>query len=76
MYSSYSSKDKEEHVYASWPKERNTWGNNDKIINKKKYPPPPSSPPPPLPPPLIVKRRTKSTNTDFVFRDGYIEVEY
>ena len=68
----------EEHIYASWPKEQNTWGNNE-IINKKQYPPPPSSPPPPLPPPLpppIVKRREKPTNKNLVLNKEYIEVDY
>ena len=54
MYSSYKSPDnnnKYENTYAAWPKEKNTWGNND--IKNKQYPPPPSSPPPPLPPPPI-----------------------
>jgi hypothetical protein len=69
MYSSYSSKDKE-NVYATWPKERNTWSND------KKYPSRPSSPPPPLLPPPIIKRSTKPINTDFVLKKGYIEVDY
>lgn len=67
-------KKEEEHVYASWSKERNTWGNNV-IINNKKYPPPPSSPPPPLPPPII-KRKAKPSIKEFVFKSGYIEVDY
>jgi hypothetical protein len=74
MYSSYTSKEKEENVYASWPKEGNTWGNNN--IKNKQYPPPPSSPPPPLPPPPIIKRRVKPTNKDFVLKKEYIEVDY
>lgn len=76
MYSSYRSPDnnknnklkekKVENVYATWPKEKNTWG------KESLYPPPPSSPPPPLhlsppkkphlpppplPPPLINRKK-------------------
>ena len=71
IYRSYTM---EQPIYASWPKERNTWGNNE-IINKKQYPPPPSSPPPQLPPP-IVKRREKPTNKNLVLNKEYIEVDY
>ena len=35
-----------ENTYATWSKEKNTWGKDN--INNKQYPPPPSSPPPPL----------------------------
>jgi len=42
-------KGEEENTYATWNKEKNTWGVN---YNAKKYPPCPSSPPPSLPPPV------------------------
>ena len=53
MYTVYRTDDnnvnnnnKNVNVYATWNKERNSWGVN---YNAKKYPPRPSSPPPPLP---------------------------
>ena len=77
---------KKENIYASWPKEKNTWVNTN-YQAMPTSPPPPLKPPlkPPLPPPpLPVKRQltalpeiNRTTKPkQFYFKEGYIEKEY
>jgi hypothetical protein len=68
IYTAYISKDKyksvqTESIYASWPKELNTWGK------------PPEKPPekPPLPPPIINR---KNKPVIYFLKEGYIETEF
>lgn len=91
LYTSYSCISKnnnpemKENIYASWPKEKNTWGMNSISISI----PMPTSPPPPLkpplPPPLLPDKRQLSvppkinrTNKPEIYelKEGYIEKEY
>lgn len=63
MYTSYNSK-KEENVYATWPKEKNTWGNKNECHSSS----------PPLTPPPRIKRNLKPGK--ILLKKGYIEVDY
>ena len=81
LYTSYSSISKnnnpemKENIYASWPKEKNTWGKSNSISI-----PIPTSPPPPLPDKrqLIVPPKINRTNKPEIYelKEGYIEKEY
>ena len=81
LYTSYSSISKnnnpemKENIYASWAKEKNTWG---KRINN--YIPMPTSPPPLLPGKrkLSVPPKINRTNKPEIYelKEGYIEKEY
>lgn len=92
LYTSYSSISKnnnseiKENIYASWAKEKNTWGKSN---SSSIYIPMPTSPPPPLkphlpPPPLPDKRqlsvppKINRTNKPeiYKFKEGYIEKYY
>ena len=65
-----------ENIYASWPKDKNTWGLSSS------YPPIPTSPPPiiisrkkiELLPPPIINRENKPEI--YEFKKGYIEKSY
>jgi hypothetical protein len=72
IYSSYLSEStqKKENIYASWPKEKNTWGKN---TAPAPLVPAPQIPPPRIPPPQI-KRDNKPEHV--IFKDGYIEQYY
>ena len=82
IYSSYLSESiqKKENIYASWPKEKNTWGKNTASAPLASAPlasaplaPAPQIPPPRIPPPQI-KRDNKPEHV--IFKDGYIEQYY
>ena len=55
-------KKKEESIYTTWPKERNTWA------------PPKPELPPELPPPYVNRFSKPGNNT--ILKEGYIEVNY
>ena len=64
----------DDHIYASWPKQFNSWANISSFTSSSSsYPPPPSSPPPPLPKQLpLIKRNNKPYN----FRKEIIETDF
>ena len=82
LYTSYSCISKnnnpemKENIYASWPKEKNTWGMNSISISI----PMPTSPPPPLPDKrkLSVPPKLNRTNKPEIYelKEGYIEKYY
>jgi len=90
LYTSYSSISKnnntemKENIYASWSKEKNTWGKriNNYIPMPTSFSPPlkPPLPPPPLPDKrqLIVPPKINRTNKPEIYelKEGYIEKEY
>ena len=91
LYDSYSliSKNnnpemKENNIYASWSKEKNTWGKSNSISIPMPTSPPPSLKPPLPPPPLPDKRKLsippKINRTNkpeiYEFKEGYIEKYY
>ena len=90
LYTSYSSISKnnnseiKENIYASWAKEKNTWGKSNSIsIPMPTSPPPPLKPHlPPLPLPdkrqLSVPPKINRTNKPEIYelKKGYIEKEY
>ena len=83
LYTSYSSISKnnnpemKENIYASWPKEKNTWGKNNSISISI---PMPTSPPPLLPDKrkLSVYPKINRTNKPEIYelKEGYIEIDY
>ena len=91
LYTSYSSISKnnnpemKENIYASWAKEKNTWGKGNSISISIPIPipipiPMPTSPPPPLPDKrqLSVPPKINRTNKPEIYelKEGYIEKEY
>jgi len=73
IYSSYlsGSTQKKENIYASWPKEKNTWGKNTAsapLVSAPPLVPAPRIPPPPL------NRHNKPEI--FTFKDGIVEEAY
>ena len=78
IYTSYKT---EQHIYATWPKELNTWGDkNTSSLSPPKKPPLPPKLPPKLPPPRsippAINREQKPLSTTHVFKKGYIEEYY
>ena len=81
LYTSYSCISKnnnpemKENIYASWAKEKNTWGKSNSISI-----PIPTSPPPPLPDKrkLSVPPKINRTNKPEIYelKEGYIEKYY
>ena len=72
----YTSYIMEQPIYATWPKEQNTWGNyNIKQVSlsppKPPLPPPELPPPRPIPPTINRDKKPKS-----LFTNGYIEKHY
>ena len=67
IYSSYLSKStkKKENVYASWPREKNTWGKNTS--------PAPLVPAPRIPPPPVNRDNKPEI---IIFKEGIIEELY
>ena len=67
IYSSYLSEStkKKENIYASWPKEKNTWGKNTASA--------PLVPAPRIPPPLVNRNNKPEI---IIFKEGIIEESY
>ena len=80
----YTSYIMEQPIYATWSKEKNTWGNNNikqVSLSPPKPPlPPPELPPPELPPPRpippTINRDKKPESLKPIFTNGYIEKHY
>ncbi len=79
----YTSYIMEQPIYATWPKEQNTWGNNNikqVSLSPPKPPLPPPPPPPELPPPRpippTINRDKKPESLKPIFTNGYIEKHY
>ena len=65
---------KEESIYATWPKEKNVWGNNkfnEEFSTIQKPLLPPSRPIPPS-----IDRITKPNSEFPLFREGIVEQSY
>jgi hypothetical protein len=77
IYSSYlsGSTQKKENIYASWPKEKNTWGKN--TASAPLVPAPLVSAPlvsaPRIPPPPLNRHNKPEI---FTFKDGIVEEAY
>ncbi len=71
IYTSYTM---EQPIYATWPKEQNTWGNNNIKQVSLSPPKPPLPPPRPIPP--TINRDKKPESLKPIFTNGYIEKHY
>ena len=69
IYTSYTM---EQPIYATWPREKNTWGNN----NIKQVSLSPPKPPLPRPIPPTIDRDKKPESLKPIFTNGYIEKHY
>ena len=76
IYTSYTM---EQPIYATWPKEKNLWGENN-IKQVSLSPPKPPLPPPELPPPRpippTIDRAQKPPSLSSVLKKNYIEKHY
>ncbi len=72
IYSSYLSEStkKKENIYASWPKEKNTWGKN---TASAPLVPAPLVPAPRIPPPPINRDNKPEI---IIFKEGIVEELY
>jgi len=77
IYSSYLSEStqKKENIYASWPKEKNTWGKNTLPAPLVPAPlvPAPQIPPPRIPPPPVNRHNKPEI---IIFKAGIVEEAY
>ena len=77
IYSSYlsGSTQKKENIYASWPKEKNTWGKNTASAPLVSAPlvSAPLVPAPRIPPPPVNRHNKPEI---FTFKDGIVEEAY
>ena len=78
IYSSYlsGSTQKKENIYASWPKEKNTWGKNTAsapLVSAPLVSAPPLVPAPRIPPPPLNRHNKPEI---FTFKDGIVEEAY
>jgi hypothetical protein len=77
IYSSYlsGSTQKKENIYASWPKEKNTWGKNTASAPLVSAPlvSAPLVPAPRIPPPPVNRHNKPEI---FTFKEGIVEEAY
>jgi hypothetical protein len=77
IYSSYLSEStkKKENIYASWPKEKNTWGKNTSLVPLVPVELVPAElvPAPRIPPPLVNRNNKPEI---IIFKEGIIEESY
>ena len=78
IYYSYlsGSTQKKENIYASWPKEKNTWGKNTAsapLVSAPLVSAPPLVPAPRIPPPPLNRHNKPEI---FTFKDGIVEEAY
>jgi len=68
----YTSYIMEQPIYATWPREQNTWGENN--IKQVSLSPPELPPPRPIPPTIDRDKKPDSFKVKFI--NGYIEKHY